>query len=217
MLFFGRKKRPFGESAKFLADGGFTEEYIEMLRGELAEIKKPADIAMGRNYLINALIITGALTEAYDIFLQLERDDLLKKLDKSLQPNLLHNVIFSLFARDKFKEAERLYKEYNAIVLHEHTDTMKRTLAIHECISGRYENAVTVLAKLLDSNCRFLDFCLVKTALKLDMFERAAELAGNFDSYRGELGDEAKKLKAKIFQGLSPKKKTAAIKNKRRK
>ena len=32
MLFFGRKKRPFGESAKLLADGGFTEEYIEKLR-----------------------------------------------------------------------------------------------------------------------------------------------------------------------------------------
>lgn len=217
MLFSGKKKRPFRESAELLTEVGFSEEYIEKLRAELAGTKKPADIALGKNYLINALIITGGLTEAYNIFLQLERDNMLKRLDKSLQPNLLHNVIFSLFARDKFKEAERLYKEYNDIVLHEHSDTMKRTLAIHECISGRYENAVTILAKLLSGSCRFLDFCLVKTVLKLDMFERAAELSGNFDNYGGELGDEAKKLKTKIFQGLSPKKKTAAVKNKRRK
>ena len=216
MGIFGKKKRLFKESAEILAQEGFSDNYISKLKEEVSQLKKPADIAKGNSYIINGLIVKGDLTEACEAFVKCEAEGSLEKLDKLLYPNLLQNLIFAFFARDKFKEAERLYKEYNDKVLSEHTDAMKRTLAIHECINERYENAVTVLAKILDSDCRFVDFCLVKTVLKLDMYERARELSAGFDEYNGknELEKEASKLKKKIFDGLSPKDKVKMIKKK---
>lgn len=209
-----KKKSPLASSAAILAEEGFSDGYIKALRADIAPLKRPARIAEGQNLLINALIVRGKLSEAYDIYKQCEENKIFERLDKNLYPNLLHNVIFSLFIRDKFKEADRIYKEYNHIVLGDSSNTMKRSLAIHECINGRYENAVTVLAKLLDSGCRFIDLCIVKTVLKLDMFDRAAELSADFDSYKDkyELAEEARKLKRKIFDGLSPRKKVKMVK-----
>lgn len=212
-----KKKSPFTESANVLAEYGFSEEYISALKKDIEPLKKPKDIAKGQSYLINALIITGKLEKACTLYRKCDEDGIFDKLDKMLYPNLLHNVIFAYFIRDKFKDADNIYKEKNEIVLSDSSDTMKRSLAIHECINGRYENAVTVLAKLLDSDCRFIDLCIVKTALKLDMYERANELSVGFSEYKGkaELEAEAQKLKKKIFDGLSPKGKVRAVKGKR--
>ncbi len=212
-----KKKSPFTESANVLAEYGFSEEYISALQKDIELLKKPKDIAKGQSYLINALIIIGKLEEACALYKKCDEDGIFDKLDKMLYPNLLHNVIFAYFIRDKFKDADNIYKEKNEIVLSDSSDTMKRSLAIHECINGRYENAVTVLAKLLDSDCRFIDLCIVKTALKLDMYERANELSAVFSEYKGksELEAEAQKLKRKIFDGLSPKGKVRALKGKR--
>lgn len=209
-----KKSSPFKNSAAVLADNGFTDVYIEALRKDIEPLKKPKDIAKGQSYLINALIIAGRLEEGCTLYKKLSEEKLFDKLDKTLYPNLLHNVIFAYFIRNKYKEAEMIYKEKNEIVLHDASDTMKRSLALHECMNGRYENAVTVLAKLLDSDCRFVDLCIVKTVLKLDMFSRAEELSADFGEYKGryELEAEAQKLKKKIFDGLSPKEKVRAVK-----
>lgn len=209
-----KKSSPFNASAAVLADHGFTDEYIEALKKDIEPLKKPKDIAKGQSYLINALIITGRLEEGCSLYRKYSEEGIFDKLDRMLYPNLLHNVIFAYFVRNKFKEADSIYKEKNEVVLHDTSDTMKRSLAIHECINGRYENAVTVLAKLLDSECRFIDLCIVKTVLKLDMFSRAEELSANFSIYKGknELEAEAQKLKKKIFDGLSPKEKVRAVK-----
>lgn len=217
MIFFKGKKSPFRESGAILSEEGFSERYIEKLKMETDALKNRTQIAQGKNFIVNALILRGELTEAYEEFRRCEEEDIWKKLDRQLLPNLLHNVIFSLFIRDKFKEAERLYKDYNEFVLRDKSDGMKRTLALHECMNERYENAVTVLAKLMDSDCRFLDLCIVKTVLKLDMYDRAMELSADFGRYdgRGELEAAAKKLKKKIFDGLSPKKKMKMIKRKK--
>lgn len=218
MIFFKKKSSPFKESGAILSEEGFSDRYIEKLRQETAEVKNKTEIAQGENFIVNALILRGKLTEAYDEFRRCEEEDIWKKLDRNLYPNLLHNVIFSLFIRDKFKDAERIYKDYNEIVLKDRSDGMKRTLALHECMNERYENAVTVLAKLMDSECRFLDLCIVKTVLKLDMYDRAMELSADFGKYdgRGELEAEAKKLKKKIFDGISPKNKVKMVKKKKK-
>lgn len=209
-----KKSSPFKNSAAVLADNGFTDVYIEALKKDIEPLKKPKDIAKGQSYLINALIIAGRLEEGCSLYKKYSEENLFDKLDKTLYPNLLHNVIFAYFIRNKYKEAETIYKEKNEFVLKDTSDTMKRSLALHECMNGRYENAVTVLAKLLDSDCRFVDLCIVKTVLKLDMFSRANELSANFDEYKGrnELEAEAQKLKKKIFDGLSPKEKVKAVK-----
>ncbi len=209
-----KKSSPFKNSAAVLADNGFTDVYIEALKKDIEPLKKPKDIAKGQSYLINALIIAGRLEEGCSLYKKYSEENLFDKLDKTLYPNLLHNVIFAYFIRNKYKEAETIYKEKNEFVLKDTSDTMKRSLALHECMNERYENAVTVLAKLLDSDCRFVDLCIVKTVLKLDMFSRANELSANFDEYKGrnELEAEAQKLKKKIFDGLSPKEKVKAVK-----
>lgn len=209
-----KKSSPFKNSAAVLADNGFTDVYIEALKKDIEPLKNPKDIAKGQSYLINALIIAGRLEEGCSLYKKYSEENLFDKLDKTLYPNLLHNVIFAYFIRNKYKEAETIYKEKNEFVLRDTSDTMKRSLALHECMNGRYENAVTVLAKLLDSDCRFIDLCIVKTVLKLDMFSRANELSANFGEYKGrnELEAEAQKLKKKIFDGLSPKEKVKAVK-----
>lgn len=209
-----KKSSPFKNSAAVLADNGFTDVYIEALKKDIEPLKKPKDIAKGQSYLINALIIAGRLEEGCSLYKKYSEENLFDKLDRTLYPNLLHNVIFAYFIRNKYKEAETIYKEKNEFVLKDTSDTMKRSLALHECMNERYENAVTVLAKLLDSDCRFVDLCIVKTVLKLDMFSRANELSANFGEYKGrnELEAEAQKLKKKIFDGLSPKEKVKAVK-----
>jgi hypothetical protein len=209
-----RRKRPFASSAAVLGEEGFSERYIEALKEDIEPLKKSRDIAKGQNLLINGLIIRGHLTESYEVYKDCEEKHIFDKLDKTLYPNLLHNVIFSLFIRDKFGEADRIYKEYNHVVLADTSNTMKRTLALHECMNERYENAVTVLAKLLDSECRFVDLCIVKTVLKLDMYDRAEELSAGFDRYKGcdELEKAAQKLRKKIFDGVSAEKKVRMVK-----
>ena len=219
MIWFKGKKSPFRESGAILTEEGFSDRYLEKLREETAGVKDKKTFAQGKNFIVNALILRGELEEACSEFLRCEEEQVWKKLDRNLYPNLLHNVIFSFFIRDKFKDAERLYKEYNEFVLKDKSDGMKRTLALHECMNGRYENAVTVLAKLMDSECRFLDLCIVKTVLKLDMYDRAMELSADFGKYdgRGQLETEAKKLKKKIFDGVSPEKKVKMVKKKKNK
>lgn len=205
MIFF-KKKCNFKRALEVLAKEGFTENYAETLKAELAEAERPKDIAKGKSFLANALLILGDLTEAYTVFEEID----IKKLEHYLRGNLVGNMIFCKFVRDDFAAAEELYQKYNAEVLGEHDEVMKRSLGIHQHIQGRYEVAVEVFIKMIDGNCRFLDICMVKTFLRLNMYERAREFAAGFDRYKdcGELGEEVEKLQKKISAGLSlPKKK----------
>lgn len=211
MIFFKKKCR-FVKALSILGESGFTREYTEMLRTELAEAERPQDIAKGKSFLVNALIIQGDLTEAYQIFEEIN----LKKLASNLHGNLISNVIFSLFVQNKFKDADELYKKYNAAVLGEHSDASKRSLAIHQHINGNYEVAIEILLNMMESECRFLDICMVKAMLRLDMYERAADFTKFFERYKNcnELTKEIHKLKNKVFDGLPPKLKAQYIKKK---
>lgn len=198
-----KKKCSYKKSLEMLAKSGFTDEYAEMLRSEIAEAERPKDIAKGKSFLANALLIRGRLTEAYSEFESID----MKKLEWYLQGNLVSNMIFCKFVQNDFKAADYLYKEYNAVVLGEHTDAMKRSLAIHEHISGRYENSVEIYVKMMGSECRFLDICMVKSLLRLDMFERANEFTIGFERYEncGELSTETAKLLKKIEENVKKK------------
>ncbi len=209
-MIFLKKKCRFERALSILSKSGFTREYTEMLKTELTEAERPQDIAKGQSFLINALIIQGDLTEAYQIFEKIN----LKKLDAHLHGNLISNLIFCLFVQNKFKAADELYTKYNAAVLNERSDASRRSLAIHQHICGNYEAAIEILLNMMDSECRFLDICMVKAMLRLDMYERAAEFTKFFDRYEncGELTKEIHKLKNKVFDGLPPKLKTQYIK-----
>ena len=207
---FFKKKCRFEKSLTILGKDGFTDEYAEMLKTELAEAERKQDIAKGKSFLANALLIRGKLTEAFAVFEEIN----MKHLEPHLHGNLVSNMIFCKFLQNDFKSAEKLYQDYNSAVLREHSDASKRSLAIHEHISGHYEVAIEIYAKMLDSECRFLDICMVKSMLRLDMYERAADFSTYFDRYNncGELTEEIKKLKKKIFDGLPPKQKAKYIK-----
>lgn len=198
-----KKKCNFKKSLEFLAKNGFTDEYAEFLKSEIAEAERPKDIAKGKSFLANALLIRGRLTEAYAEFESID----MKKLERYLQGNLVSNMIFCKFVQDDFKTADFLYKEYNDVVLGEHTDAMKRSLAIHEHISGRYENSVEIYVKMMGSECRFLDICMVKALLRLDLFERAKEFTIGFERYENcnEISTETAKLQKKINENVSNK------------
>lgn len=211
MIFFKKKCR-FTKALTILGESGFTREYTEMLKTELTEAQRPQDIAKGKSFLVNALIIQGDLTEAYQVFEEIN----FKKLEPVLHGNLVSNVIFCLFVQNKFKAAEELYKKYNAAVLNEHSDASRRSLAIHQHINENYEAAIEIMLNMMESECRFLDICMVKAMLRLDMYERAAEFSEFFDRYENcnELTKEVHKLKNKIFEGLPSKLKAKYIKKK---
>ncbi|MDE6763932.1 MAG: hypothetical protein K2J73_09660 [Oscillospiraceae bacterium] len=206
-----KKKCRFEKSLTILSEKGFTAEYAQSLRDELAEAERKQDIAKGKSFLANALLILGNISEAYQTF----EDINMKYLEPHLIGNLVSNMVFADFVRNKFKRAEELYQAYNAAILGEHSDASKRSLAIHEHIKGRYENSVEILVNMMGSECRFLDICMVKSMLRLDMFEQAADFSAYFSRYSscGELGEEVKILKNKIIGGLSPQKKAEYIKN----
>lgn len=200
MGLFNKKPPAFEVSAKLLAQKGFCDDYIDALKEDISKAEKPRDINKGKSYLCNALIICGRLSESFDVFNEVD----LNTLDSILAPNLVQNMIFSFFVQNKFSDADELYYKHNRLVLHDHTDSMRRTLAIHEHIQGRYENSITILAKMLESDCRFLDICLIKSMLKLDMYEAASEIGSSLNAYDGlsELGKESMKLKRKILNAL---------------
>lgn len=193
---FFKKKCKFSKALEVLGREGFTENYVSALKAELAEAERPQDIAKGQSFLANALMILGNLTEAYTVFEEID----MKKLEYYLRGNLVGNMIFCQFVRDDFAAAEELYQKYNAEVLGEHGEVMKRSLGIHQHIQGRYEVAVEIFVKMLDENCRFLDICMVKSLLRLNMYERAREFAAGFDRYKDcrELSAEVEKLRKKI-------------------
>ena len=198
-----KKKCDFGKSLAILAKQGFSEEYADMLKTEIAGAERPKDIAKGKSFLANALLILGRLKEAFSVFESID----MKRLEWHLRGNLVSNMIFCKFVQDEFKAAEQLYKDYNDVVLGEPSDTMKRSLAIHEHINGRYEVSVEIYVNMMESECRFLDICMVKSLLRLDMFEQAQDFTAGFERYEGcgELTAEVRKLKNKVLDGL-PKK-----------
>ena len=121
---FFKKKCKFSKALEILAKEGFTENYAETLKAELAEAERPKDIAKGKSFLANALLILGNLTEAYTVFEEIN----IKKLEAHLRGNLVSNMIFCKFLQNDFAAAEELYQKYNAEVLGDHGEVMKRSL-----------------------------------------------------------------------------------------
>ncbi len=196
-----KKRCRFEKSLTILSEKGFTAEYAESLKAELSDAERAEDIAKGKSFLANALLILGDLTGAFAVFEEID----MKKLEPHLRGNLVSNMVFLKFVQDDFKTAEELYQTYNAEILGEHSDAAKRSLAIHEHINRRYETAVEIFIKMMGSECRFLDICIVKSMLRLDMFEQAADFSAYFKRYEacGELADEVNKLQKKVSSGLS--------------
>lgn len=209
----------YAGSAVFLAENGYCEKYIEMLRGELETAKKAADIAQGQALLAQGLMFKGEVKRSLEEYERVDID----RLGRAEGSAFVGNYALCLFLLDRPMRIRQLLIDRNREAFSGNTLIMRRTVGIREYIEKRYENAVTVFFKLLsepDPRVTLMaDICLVKTMLKLDMRERAREIAElGFDRYRGmgEITTEVGRLRVAINSHTINSQKEAR-KNQRRK
>lgn len=198
----------YAEAAEYLAQNGYDDKYMELLRTAIEKAPAGKRREEGKALAAQGLLFKGDLTEAAAAFGECD----IKKLSKTLGHVFVNNYILCLFLLERYKDADRLYDEHNSLVLGEQSAVMRRSVGIHEYIAHRYENAVTVFVKALSYDDKrsvlMMDICLVKAMLRLDMYDRAAETAHrSFSAYngRGELTRTVKKLEMKIDSGARKK------------
>lgn len=167
----------YADSAVYLAEHGYDDEYVQRLTAEIGTAKNSKQKAEGQGLLAQAYLYRGQLSQALEEFEKTPVDSLPKPMDSVL----VNNYILCLFLLDKPQRIREIYEIYNKQALCENTLVMRRTIGIKEYIDKRYENAVTVFLKLLsepDPRVTLMaDICLVQTMLKLDMYDRAREIA----------------------------------------
>ncbi|MGN1417222.1 MAG: hypothetical protein ACI4XF_10275 [Oscillospiraceae bacterium] len=219
MMFFKKKSNIYKDIVNILSEQGYSDEYLSALKAAMEKAKTPAEIAEGQNMLGTALLFRGELDEAYDTFSQ--TDD--EKISKLLKQSFAANYLLCMFLLNKFREADELFVRLNKELLDENNLLMRRSMGIHQFIAGNYDAALTIFLKAYkdskkieqsDSsrNSSMLGFCLVRTLLKLDMYEGAADYLPALSpiSDKGQLGVLCGKMKRTVAD-------KTANKNKRKK
>lgn len=208
----------YADSAAYLAEHGYNDEYMKMLASECESAGSPKEKAEGQALTAQGLLFKGNFRAALEAFEQTDTD----KLPKLTAHVFANNYILCLFLLDKPQRIREVYEEHNKHILSENSLVMRRTIGIREYIGKRYENAVTVFIKLLsepDPRCTLMaDICIVKAMLKLDMKDRAAEIAElGFGRYvgMGDITAEADRLRFMIR--AVPRKSGSGSKKKKRK
>ena len=113
MLFGRKKKAHYDASLKMLVETGYSEEYISLLKSEIETASGAAEKADGFARLANALLFSGELRAAAAVFAETD----IGKVPKESRQALAANYILCLFLLDKFKDADRVYEEYNSYAL----------------------------------------------------------------------------------------------------
>ncbi len=191
----------FADSAVYLAEHGYDDEYMRLLGAEFESAGSQKEQAEGMALTAQGLMFRGQLRDALKAY---EETDI-SKLNRSVGHVFVNNYIFCLFLLNKPERIRAIYEEQNKLALSEGSLFMRRTIGIKEYIEKRYENAVTVFVKLLsepDPRCTLMaDICIVRTMLKLDMKDRAAEIAElGFGRYsgKGDITAEVNRLRLAI-------------------
>lgn len=218
-MFFKKKTNIYKDIVNILAAQGYSDEYISALKAAMEKAKTPAEISEGQSMLGTALLFRGELDGAYEVFSQVDDE----KLPKLLKQSFAANYLLVLFLLNKFREADELFVRLNKELLDEHTILMRRSMGIHQFIAGNYDAALTIFLKAYkdskkieqsDSsrNSSILGFCLIRTLLKLDMYEGAADYLPALSpiSDKGQLGVLCGKMKKTVADKV-------ANKNKRKK
>lgn len=191
----------YSDSAVYLAEHGYNEEYMRMLAEETESAKNDKERAEGQALTAQAYLFRGELKRSLEEF---EAVDIMK-LPKHLNSVAVNNYILCLFFLNKASRIRQIYEDYNSIALADNSLVMRRTIGIKEHIEKRYENAVTVFVNLLsepDPRATLMaDICIVRSMLALDMKDRASEIAElGFSRYngKGDITAEVNRLKMKI-------------------
>lgn len=208
----------FADSAMYLAEHGYNDEYMKMLTAECASASNAKEQAEGMALTAQGLLFRGQLRDALNAFEQTD----INRLPKTVGHVFANNYILCLFLLGKPERIRMLYEEQNKLVLGGNSLVMRRTIGIKEYIEKRYENAVTVFIKLLsepDPRCTLMtDICIVKAMLKLDMKDRAAEIAElGFGRYVGMRDITAEVNRLQLMINSAPRTKGNGAKNKKKK
>ncbi len=203
----------YADSAMYLAEHGYNEEYLKMLAAECESADKPKVKAEGQALTAQALLFSGKLRKALEAFEQTD----VSKLSKEIAPVFANNYILCLFLLEKPQRLREVYEEHNRILLADNSLVMRRTIGIKEYIEKRYENAVTVFIKLLsepDPRCTLMaDICIVRAMLKLGMKDRASEIAElGFGRYSGKGDITAEVNRLKLLINAAPRKRSGGKK-----
>ena len=203
----------YADSAMYLAEHGYNDEYLKKLAAECESADKPKVKAEGQALTAQALLFSGKFRKALEAFEQTD----VSKLSKEIAPVFANNYILCLFLLEKPQRLREVYEEHNRILLADNSLVMRRTIGIKEYIEKRYENAVTVFIKLLsepDPRCTLMaDICIVRAMLKLGMKERASEIAElGFGRYSGKGDITAEVNRLKLLINAAPRKRSGGKK-----
>ncbi len=221
-MLFRKNRNIYKDCAVILSEEGYSENYINSVKSVMDGAKTSAEISEGKNYLAAAYLFKGDLSESQKYFSECDADILPDMIKQSFGAN----YILCLFLMNKFKEAEEIYEKLNKYILSDGGILMRRSMGIHQFIAGDYSAAVTVFVYAEKNAAGFsphsppmLDICLVKTLMKLDMYDKAAEYTADFAKYEalGKIGTLTKQMKKKIFDEISPSDKVKMIKKKKKK
>ncbi len=194
-------KSAYSDSVKILAKDGYSDEYITFLQSKIAECKKEKDKQEGNSLLAQGYMFNGQLREALKVFETVD----ITKVPKELRTIFSTNYLLCAFLLGKTNKVKQIYEELNLYILGEDIPQMRRSVGIKEYVERRYENAVTVFVKLLEAPdpraTLFVDYCLVKSMIALDMYDEAKKIADTFSRYddKKEITAEVKKVRNKLL------------------
>lgn len=207
ILWFSLKNNTFIAAMEILQQEGYSDNYMEKMREEIEKAEKHMQFrnAAGFSAMLGfAMFFRGELSEAYAQLTGIN----FNMLRKPVRANYVNNLICICFFLGKYDEAMSLFDEHQKVIFSDTGALMKRTLGIREYIRERYENAVTIFIKLMESESKsdslFSDICLIKTMMKLDMYESSRPFLKFLERYRGkgELEAVASDLKRCALAGL---------------
>ncbi len=207
ILWFSLRNNTFIAAMEVLQKEGYSDNYMEKMRKEISKAEKHMKLrnAAGFSAMLGfAMFFRGELSEAYD---QLKSINF-NMLRKPVRANYVNNLICICFFLGKYDEAMSLFDEHQKVIFSDTGALMKRTLGIREYIRERYENAVTIFIKLMESESKsdslFSDICLIKTMMELDMYESSRPFLKFLEGYKGkgELETIASDLKRCALAGL---------------
>lgn len=207
MMKLSLKNNTFIKLMEKLQKEGYTDEYMEGMKAEIAKAERHMRLRDAEGYKAMhgfALLFRGELDEAYERLKSIK----MPLLRKPMRSKYINNLIAVCFFLEKYDEVADLYSEHEKLIISDPGALMKRSLGMREYAKGRYENAVTIFIKLMEleskSDTLFSDLCLMKAMMQLDMYESSRPFLKFLERYKGlhQLNEIASEVQRKALAGL---------------
>lgn len=207
MMKLSLKNNTFIKLMEKLQKEGYTDEYMEGMKEEIAKAERRMKLRDAEGYKAMygfARLFRGELDEAYECLKNIK----MPLLRKPMRSKYINNLIAVCFFLEKYDEVTELYTEHEKLIISDPGALMRRSLGMREYARERYENAVTIFIKLMEleskSDSLFSDLCLMKTMMQLDMYESSRPFLKFLERYKGlkQLNEIASEVQRKALAGL---------------